>query len=553
MRLFLVLRTRDRFLVSFFSVAAVGALLFWVGAIYLSSTKAVPDYGGEYTEGMVSQPRYINPILSQTSEADADISQLVYEGLFGYDADARLVNRLADHYAVSEDGKTYTVMLKQGAKWHDGEEVTADDVLFTATAIQDPAYKSPLRGNWLGIDVAVVDRYTLTFTLKKPYFGFLENLVVGILPKHIWAGIAPDNFLLADYNLAPIGSGPYRFSDSAKDSSGNMTSIELRAFSGHLGGAPYISTFTFRFYPDEAMLTEAYRRKEILGIDTVTPDLLSQIATRKSTRVYDIPIPRLFAVFFNTTKNAALADDTVRQAFATATDRQAIIDQVLLGQGIPAFSPFLPFMAGYASDLTQPTFDLAKANALLDGDGWRRGEDGVRSRNGTVLALELLTPDWSELVKTAGLLKSEWEAIGARVNVTVLGAVELQQNAIRPREYQALLFGEAATLDPDPYSFWHSSGKHDPGLNLSLFDNKQADDALTALREELDPTKRDADYRLVQSLILAENPAVFLYSPAYLYAVSDTVQGIDVRRVDAPVYRLANAQNWYIKTKRVRK
>ena len=106
--------------------------------------------------------------------------------------------------------------LKQGVKWHDGEELSADDVLFTMRAIQDPAYKSPLRGGLISVEVATVDRYTLTFTLKKSYFGFLESLTAGILPKHIWENISPENFLLAYYNLTPVGSAPCRFSDSYK-------------------------------------------------------------------------------------------------------------------------------------------------------------------------------------------------------------------------------------------------------------------------------------------------------------------------------------------------
>lgn len=538
---------------AFFAALGALALLFWLGALYLTSTTAVPKAGGEYIEGIAAQPRYINPILSQTSEADADLVQLIYSGLFGYDATGNLVKRLAQGYSVSEDGKIYTVTLKTGVKWHDGQELIADDILYTIQVIQDPAYKSPLRANWLSVDVAAVDRYTVTFTLKKTYFGFLENLTLGILPKHIWESIAPENFLLADYNLAPVGSGPYSFFDSKKDSSGNMLSYELRAWNNYFEGAPYISKIIFHFYPDETTLIDAYNRKEISGINSVTPENLSKLKENKSTRIYGINIPRIFAVFFNTTKNVALAHDEVRQALSSATDRDAIIRAVLSGKGQSAYSAFLPFMTGYAGDLTLPYFDIGKANTLLDDNGWKRGEDGVRSKNGDVLAIELTVPDWPELTHTADLLKVQWAEAGARVTVNVLGAADLQQNAIRPREYEALLFGEAAMLDSDPYSFWHSSQKHDPGLNLALFDNKDADDILATLREELNPEKLREKYRAFQEILLKENPAVFLYSPAYLYVVSSAVKGIDIQSVDASSFRLSNVKDWYINTKRVRK
>lgn len=544
---------RDRILVAFFAISGTAALLFWLGALYVTSTIAVPKAGGEYTEGIAAQPRYINPILSQTSEADADLSQLIYSGLFGYDEKGSLTKRLAADWNVSEDGKVYTVTLRQGAKWHDGEEVTADDVLFTISAIQDPIYKSPLRSNWLSVEVAAADRYTVTFTLKKTYFGFLENLTVGILPKHIWENISPENFLLADYNLEPIGSGPYSFFNSEKDSSGNMLSYELRAFNDYFDGAPFISKIVFHFYPDESSLIDAYNRKEVQGINSVTSESLSKLDERKSTRVYEIAIPRVFAVFFNVTKNAALAYDEVREAFGYATDREAIVREVLGGKGQPAYSALLPFMTGYASDLNLPYFDLDKANVLLDENGWKRGEDGVRAKDGAVLQMEIAVPEWTELVKTADILKTQWEKAGARVNVKVLASADIQRDVIRPREYEALLFGEAAMIDSDPYSFWHSKEKRDPGLNLALFDNKDADDMLIALREELDPEKRKEKYRTFQEILYKENPAVFLYTPSYLYVVNGNVKGVDIKSVDAGHFRLNNIKNWYINTKRVRK
>jgi peptide/nickel transport system substrate-binding protein len=544
---------RDRILIAFFTISGVAALLFWLGAIYMASTVAVPKAGGEYTEGIAAQPRYINPILSQTSEADADLSQLVYSGLFGYDVNGNITKRLAADWNVSEDGKMYTVTLRQGIKWHDGEEVTADDVLFTISAIQDPIYKSPLRSNWLSVEVASPDRYTVTFTLKKPYFGFLENLTVGILPKHIWENIAPENFLLADYNLAPIGSGPYSFFNSEKDSSGNILSYELRAFNDYFDGAPYISKMVFHFYPDEAALIDAYNRKEVMGINSITPENLPKLEERKSTRVYEIAIPRVFAVFFNVTQNSSLAYDEVREALSYATDREAIVREVLSGKGQPVYSALLPFMTGYAPDLNLPYFDLDKANTLLDEKEWKRGEDGVRAKGGNVLQIEIAAPDWPELVKTADILKAEWEKIGARVNVKILDAADIQRDVIRPREYEALLFGEAAMIDSDPYSFWHSSQKHDPGLNLALFDNKDADDILTALREELNPDKRMEKYRTFQEILYKENPAVFIYTPSYLYVVNNAVKGIDVNSMDTGSFRFSNVKNWYINTKRVRK
>ena len=189
----------------------------WVGAFYLNSTKQVPKFGGEYSEGTVGQPLYINPLLSQTSEADSDLTQLVYAGLFKYDPEGNIVSDLADRLEISEDQRVYTVYLKKDVKWHDGEGFKADDAFFTFNILQDPAYKSPLRQSWQGVEVTQADDYTLVFTLKNSFTGFLNNLTVGILPKHVWENIAPEKFALAEYNLHPIGAGPFVFSDFQKE------------------------------------------------------------------------------------------------------------------------------------------------------------------------------------------------------------------------------------------------------------------------------------------------------------------------------------------------
>lgn len=546
------LSSRDRFIFLSLAIIAVGAFLFWLSAGYLALTKPVPDFGGQYIEGVVAQPRYINPILSQTSDADADLVELLYAGLFRYNRAGSVEKHIASDYQVSEDGRIYTVFLRPGVRFHDGEELSADDVVFTIRSIQDPAYKSPLRANWQGVEIAATDQYTVMFTLKKPYFGFLENLVVGILPKHIWENIAPDSFTLADYNLSqPIGSGPYFFENLDKDSQGNILSLHLRSNKEYFSAVPYIDRVTLRFYPDEDSLLAAYDRQEVMGLHSVSHERAAEVVAKKGTRLYEFPLPRLFSVFLNTNKSVALAYDEVREALALATDRKALLEDVLKGRGIVSAGPLPPFVRGYTD--TSVPFDIHRANTLLDEKGWKKGDDGIRSKGEAVLSFELAVPDWPELMRTADLLRDSWLAIGAHVDVKVLSQADLQQNIVRPREYQALLFGQGSMLDPDPYSFWHSSQKNDPGLNLAFYENKEVDELLADAREMLDPEQRKEVFQKFQSIIAREHPAVFLYSPNYLYVVSDVVQGIDAYPINFPSSRLSDIASWYLETKRVRK
>jgi peptide/nickel transport system substrate-binding protein len=544
---------REKIIAASLVVLVLAAFIFWVGYLYVNLTKAVPKKGGQYVEGIIGQPMYINPLLSQASEADADLAQLIYGGLFKYDGQGNIEPDLAENYEISEDQKSYTVHIKKNVKWHDGESLAADDVLFTIRALQDPAYKSPLRQSWQGVEAEQIDDYTIKFTLKNPYFGFIDSLTIEILPKHIWENIVPEKFTLSEYNLRPIGSGPYEFINFQKDSSGNIISYELRAFPQYFSGEAYITNLNFNFYSDDDSLLNAFNKKEVDGMGNVAPEKNDDIKSAKSTIVHDLSMPRYFAVFLNQTKDVALADDKVREALAYGTNREEIINRVLGGKGIAMFSPFLPQMKGYEDEIDRYNFDQDKSKSILEEDGWKEGASGIREKDGKKLGFELLTLDWPQLNQTSDILIEQWKKIGIDVRVNVLSVSDLQQNFIRPREYSALLFGQAMNFNPDPYSFWHSSQKRDPGLNLALFDDKKADDLLDSARQETNEQKRIDNYKEFQKIVSKEIPAIFLYSPNYFYPVNQKVQGIDAQNINAPSWRFADVNKWYVKTKRVRK
>jgi peptide/nickel transport system substrate-binding protein len=529
----------------------IGSLAAWGLFFYFSKTNAIAAYGGEYIEGIVGQPQHINPVIAASNNADDDIAQIVYSSLLKYDDQGGLKNDLAESYEISDDKMLYTFHLKKDVSWHDGQPLNAQDVLFTVNLITDPAYKSPLRYNWQGIETNLVDDYTITFGIKNPYVGLLNNFTFGILPKHIWESISPDQFQLADINLGPIGSGPYKYSSYQKDSGGNIISYKLVANPNYYSGKPYISKITFNFYPDDSSILKAYNKKEIMGISSLSPQKTAQIKLQQSTSLHKFGIPRYFAVFLNQTKSVPLASDEVREALSYATNREEIINRVLNGNGTPIYSPILPGMIGYSDEIEKRQFDLEKANKILDDNGWTRGEDGVRSKNGVALEINLATTEWDELQQTAEMIKEQWEKIGARISLNILSISDIQQNYIRPREYEALLFGQVLGADPDPFSFWHSTQKKDPGLNLSLFGNNKADELIESGRAEFDSEKRASIYKEFQQIIAKEAPAVFLYSPDYIYPINKRVRGIDIRNIISPAKRFSDINLWYIKTKRI--
>lgn len=544
---------KEKIIFSFLIFIIIGGFISWGTIAYFSLTKPVAKQGGSYTEGIIGQPLYVNPLLSQSSETDADLTRVIYSGLLKLNGNGNLIGDLAKSWDISSDQKTYTLHLKENAVWHDGEKLNADDVFFTISILRDPAYKSPLRYNWQGVAIKQIDDHTLAFELKKSYFGFLNNLTVGILPKHIWENVAPEKFALADYNLEPVGSGPYKFYDFQKDSSGNILSYELRSFENYFSNRPYISKITFNFYPNEDSAIEAYNKKEILGISGISPEKISRLKTAGSAAIYEIAIPRYFSVFFNQNKSVALADSEVRKALVCAVNRQEIIEKVLSGKGVNINSPFLPQMKEYAGDIERCDSDIEEANKILEEAGWKLSENGIREKDGTKLEFRIFTTDWPELAQTADILKSQWKEIGASAEVNVLTISDLQQNYIRPREYDALLFGQATSLNPDPCPFWCSSQKRDPGLNLSFFGDDEVDKILEEAREISDENERIEKYRRFQEIIKNKNPAAFLYSPLYLYSVNRQVKGLELKSLNAPSQRFSEINKWYVKTKRVRK
>lgn len=530
---------------------AVSAL-YLAGNYYWKHTKEVPASGGDYIEAMVGQTRFINPILSQTNDIDADLSSLIFSSLLRTDTDGKFQNDLAESYEISEDKLNYTFHIKQNVKWHDGQSLNADDVIYTVKVIQDDSYYSPLIANWQGVRAEKVDDYTVRFILKNAYAPFLNNLNFGILPKHLWEQIKSNEFPLSELNFKPIGSGPYKFNSYKKDKNGKIISLTLEAGDAYYGQKPHIKKLTFKFYQKEEDAISAFNRREVKGINYISPENLEKIVDIGNKNVHRLKMPRYYAVFFNQTQSKALADKTVRLALAYAVDKNKLISEVLKGEGEAVDSPIPKTLLGYNPNTKIYDYAPDYARTLLDQAGWVDSDnDGIREKGGNKLEFTLTSSDNADTSKTAGMLQAMWKEIGASIKIEATGNV--QEDSIRDRSYEAVLFGEILNFDPDPFAFWHSSQKKDPGLNLALFDNPDADKILEEARKETDQNVRAQKYQGLQNLVIDEEPAIFLYSPNYLYIQDKSVQGMDAKNIITPADRFNNIQNWYVKTKRIPK
>jgi len=570
-----ILSTKERYLIIGLILVIIGSFLSLPFTVFYHYTKAMPDYGGSFSEGIVGEPRYVNPLLSQNNDVDRDLVSLIYSGLMKYNDDGKLVPDLAKSYEISSDGLNYTIYLKENAKWHDGTPITANDIVFTIQTAQNPDYGSLQRINWQGVDVETVDKHTIILKLKNKYAQFLNNLTLNILPQHIWQDVKPVNFALSDFNLKPIGSGPYKFKKLKKDDAGRIKSYELESNKNFYDGRPYIDNIELKFYDSENELINEYNRNNIENLSFVSANNLKKIKFKKRLNIQELKLPRYFGVFFNQNESKLLSDKNIRLALNYGTDKKDLIGKILDGRGIETNSPMMGEILDIESDVKTYNFDQEKAKKLLADSGWGNPDDkgvlsktekvptssrildgkaiGTKSKNDKPVAekltLRLTTPTWSELNSVANLLKEQWAKIGVELVVEVLPSQDLQQ-VIKERGYQMLLFGEILNIDPDPFSLWHSSQKRDPGLNLSLYDNKIADGILEKARQTLNPLERIEQYQDFQKLVIEDVPVIFLYNPLYIYAQANSIKGFGNKIISMPSDRFSNVEKWYIDTKR---
>lgn len=519
---------------------------------YLDNTQEVAADGGEYKEAMVGQVRFANPILSQTNDIDADLVSLTFSSLLKTNEKGNLENDLAESYEISEDKLTYTFHIKQDVKWHDGENLTTDDIIYTIKTIQDDNYYSPLIANWKGVRTEKVDDYTMRFILKNVYSPFLNNLTFGILPQHLWEQISANEFPLSELNFQPVGSGPYKFKNLKKDKNGKIISMTLEKNYDFYGQKPHIKKITLMFYQNESDAISAFNRKEVEGINYLSPENLNKIVDLDNKNVSRLNIPRYYAVFFNQTQSKALADKTVRLALAYAVNKDELVSEILKNEGQKVETPIPSQLLGYNPNTKIYNFDKEYAKTLLDGAGWIDGNgDGIREKGEEKLEFTLVATNWTYIAATATELQAMWKEIGAEVKIET--AENIQDDYIKSRAYQSILFGEILSYDPDPFAFWHSSQKKDPGLNLALYDNSDADKILEEARKETDLNIRAQKYQEFQNLVIEDIPAIFLYSPNYIYIQHSSIKGMNVENIIVPSDRFNNVENWYIKTKRIAK
>lgn len=519
-------------------MSSLFSVIFWHENGLVSGPKS-------YSEGLVGEIIHLNPVFTEFSEADMDISSLIFSGLVRYNAlTGEFEEDIATH-TLSEDQLVYTFTLKNNVFWHDGEEVTGEDIYYTyATVIQSPDFDNTLlKSNLEGVKIELVNSRTVSFTLPSPNSFFFTALTVGLLPEHILKDVPVAELDTADFNQLPIGTGPYQVLNPYEINGDGSTTVTLDLFPQYYGAVPSIESLRFVAYPTLTDLIEnrsvwsgAARIKQSQLDEMVLDDLVT----------YQYELPQYTALFLNT-DSPYLTKNKERLGISKAIDKDAILEAI--NYRVRIDTPLLELNQDewlYNSDVTE-------AQGALYDAGWTLNEgESVRSNsNGEPLSLRLLRRDFSientaqEEVSqvTADMIASQLAAVGVEVTVESYALAELEEK-IKTRDYDLLLYGQSLGYNLDTFAYWHSSQVGETGLNLSNYQNPEADFLIESIRGTFDHDKKQELLQDLAETITSDVPAVFLYTPSYYYVVDTKITGIDFLKLLLPKDRFSTIHLW---------
>ncbi|MFH0840964.1 MAG: ABC transporter substrate-binding protein [bacterium] len=582
------LNTKELIILGIAIAILIISLILVLSSLYKNNLQTVPEQGGSFVEGTIGAPKYLNPIYCNINVVDRDISKLIFSALFKRDNNGYLAKDLVKDYLISPDQKIYTITIRDDAEWHNGDKLTADDVVFTFTTLKNPQYKSPLRYTFNGVEIERVDDYTVRFILKESYAPFMEMLTFGIMPSRPWSGVTPSNIGLAELNIKPIGSGPYEFSSLTKDKNGNVKEYTLKANSNYYDQEPYIEEITFKFFVNPVEAVTALNNGSIDALSYLPFENEVDLVAKNSFHLHRISIPQTTGLFFNL-KDSLMKDKEIRKALALSINKEELVNNIF-GNGAEIINgPLLPNNFAYTDEITKYNYNADEALRILNEAGWKiptvepvesteevtadtpatetEAEGTTEEETKTIAekkeettAEPVTTEQWlmknnQELlinltvlnvpadIQVAENIAEQWKKIGIKTELKVIDPRNVQLEILDSKNFSVVLYSMLTGVDPDPYPLWHSTQVG----NLTSYNNNSVDKLLEAARIDNNFEKRKANYTEFQKKLTADLPAIFLYSPKYTYVQIKKIKGFETNTIVNQEDRFANINTWYLK------
>ncbi len=515
------------------AVVCIGLVISVIGIDYQTAgicSDIVPAGGGKLLEGMVGLPSHINPLLSDKHPIDQYLVDLIFDGLTRYDENGQLIPALAVSWSVSNDGRVYTFQLNENARWQDGQEVTSDDVYFTYNLLKDETFPASerMKSIFESVSIEALDKFSIQFEIPEAYGPFLEATTIGLLPAHILGDIDPGELVDHQYNIAPIGTGPFMVIPGRNWQQTGTLKLAPNPLYWRQGAN--LDGIDINFYSDGEQLANAYSSGEIQAITSIQGPDMAVISTLPGIRIFTSRAPRLTQVIFNLRDEGdrAIRDLEIRRALVHGLDREALIDEVLDGLGLPLEGPFIPSNWAYnTGSMTPYPHDPALASTLLSTLGWElESGNEYRSNASQQLDFQLLFADNEQMRATAIDIAAQWADIGVNT-ILVPTLVEELSDRLEEGGFDIALVEVEPTSDPDLYDFW-SQEAIVRGQNYGGWNNRRASEALESARQLHSPADRKPYYEIFLNIFDEELPALTLFQHVRSYGISSAVEEVDI-------------------------
>jgi peptide/nickel transport system substrate-binding protein len=490
--------------------------------------------GGAYIDAQITDVQTIHPLLAEDGPSLAIVGR-IYEQLVGGDVrtGGPAPNGLADYWEIGEDGITYTFHLNQNATWHDGTDVTADDVQFSFDALANPEVGSSYTQTFLDATESwrVIDEHTFEAVAKEPLYTFLYDLVTWIIPKHIW-----ENVPVADWRTdggatgqdptRVVGSNAFKFQEWVQGAS-----ITLTRNDDYYAKVPYLETLVTRIWPDQTAVVNALLNGEIDGASVPPPDAETVAATEGlETTVYPTRGFTFYATNLDPEKSQLFLDQRVRQALMFGLDRQSIVDNIRLGYGEVAqgTQPVVSF--AYAPDRieTQYTYDPERARALLEEAGWTDTDgDDIVDKDGEPLAFEAIYPSGiPEHEQTLAYMQDAWRDIGIDMTPRATEFASLVDIITGDRNFDMayLLFNWDATFIQDAM---FGCDQYEGGFNFVRYCNETLDELFAEAKRTFDEEARRELMIEAANIVNEELPVAVLHFGQAIAGYRDVLQNFE--------------------------
>jgi len=479
--------------------------LFWYNQSY--TAKAYVD-GGTYIEATVGSVSTMNPLFATTS-SEKVLSKLMFSTLSTIDYSGHVGLGLADSIVPDETGKVWTVTLKPGLRWSDGEPITLDDVLFTVSLMKSTEINTSYSSNFSGVSAELVGE-SIVFTLPSPYADFASTLNIPILPQHILGEVQPSKILEHNFSTNPVTSGAFTFNATQSiDNSGDKI-VYLIANQNYYKGMPMLNNFAIRTYTTSAGIADALLTGEVTATAELSP--LDSETLLTSALVYEkqTTIASGIYAFLNTT-SSVLSNQSVRQAVRQGINMNEL-RSVLNGEE-PLNYPILRSELNLDAYPEIPGYDLSAAQTALR-------DAGVSGQ--TIRLATISTGYYPEL---ANNLEAQLEELGFTVELSIYNpGQDFLMNVIRQRNYDILIYEIELGANPDLFPYYHSSQATASGLNLSNYRNALVDDSILAARSTMNETLRTAKYETFLRYWVNDVPAIGIYQASLTYYFNKNVR-----------------------------